>query len=379
MNKLFINLLAFIVAVILSYVLFFFSKTSIEKNIMLSSFMEESITKSEELKIDLESGKIVIFGSSELTHNDQKFIPQNYFNKELHLPLRVQGHAGAQCFVIMSQLAALNNKDLRRDARVVIFLSPGWFSKYSEGTSVPLFLEYMYSGMMYRLFFESDIEDKYKKLVGDYIFSHHTDFKNLTYLYKYGMQYSLDIATVNPLNKLINKSLKKQLTIKSTNYSLVQYKMPFLNYTKLKEEAKKVSKPSTTNNWGINDDYYTKYVLPKIQKDKFPYDIETPSSLSKNQEYQDFLNLVELLKAYKIKPLFIMQDLHPYVYVENRDSMNPILSSIKEVLEENEYGYLDMWSYTKEEYEMGTLTDIMHTGELGWVKINQKIIEHFMR
>ena len=37
-----------------------------------------------------------------------------------------------------------------------------------------------------------------------------------------------------------------------------------------------------------------------------------------------------------------------------------------------------MWTYKKENYEMGTLTDIVHSGELGWVKINQKIIEHFM-
>ena len=37
-----------------------------------------------------------------------------------------------------------------------------------------------------------------------------------------------------------------------------------------------------------------------------------------------------------------------------------------------------MRSYKKEDYEIGTLTDIVHSGELGWVKINQKIIEHFI-
>ena len=30
------------------------------------------------------------------------------------------------------------------------------------------------------------------------------------------------------------------------------------------------------------------------------------------------------------------------------------------------------------DYELGSLTDIVHPGEVGWVEINQKIIEYFM-
>lgn len=58
--------------------------------------------------------------------------------------------------------------------------------------------------------------------------------------------------------------------------------------------------------------------------------------------------------------------------------MTAIITTIKSKIQENNYGYLDMWSYKKEDYEIGTLIDIVHSGELGWVKINQKIIEHFM-
>ena len=73
-----------------------------------------------------------------------------------------------------------------------------------------------------------------------------------------------------------------------------------------------------------------------------------------------------------------MQDLHPYVFAKNRDEMTAIITTIKSKIQENNYGYLNMWSYKKEDYEIGTLTDIVHPGEIGWVKINQKIIEHFM-
>lgn len=38
-----------------------------------------------------------------------------------------------------------------------------------------------------------------------------------------------------------------------------------------------------------------------------------------------------------------------------------------------------MWTYKKEDYEMNSLTDIVHLDELGWIKVNQKIIDYFMK
>lgn len=52
---------------------------------------------------------------------------------------------------------------------------------------------------------------------------------------------------------------------------------------------------------------------------------------------------------------------------------------IKSKVLEHNFEYLDMWSNKKEDYEIGTLTDIVHMGELGWVRINQAIINHFMK
>lgn len=58
--------------------------------------------------------------------------------------------------------------------------------------------------------------------------------------------------------------------------------------------------------------------------------------------------------------------------------MTQLIVSIKSKLEEYEYEYFDMWSYEKNKYEIGTLIDMVHMGELGWLKINQKIIDYFM-
>jgi len=376
MNKILINISAFLLSIFVLSALIIFNKEKIVTH--FSKIFKENLSKTESMKNDLESGKIIIFGSSELTNREHKFIPQNYFNKDLKLPLSVNGHAGHQNFAIMSQLATYSNKKVRQNARVVIFLSPGWFNgSYAKGTTIDNFLEYMYASMMYKLYLESDVDDKYKILISDYLNNNVEKLKNITQIYKYALSYK-ENHKINSYEQLPKKILVSYIFSQSQNIFFPKYKNPNLNFSDLKIKAKEVARLSDSNKFGIYNEYFTKFVKPNIDIGNFPYKITVPPSLKNNQEYKDLLDLLDLLKDYKIKPLFIMQDLHPYVYIKNRDSIIPLLNSIKKEINRYGYGYLDMWSYKQEDYEMGTLTDIMHTGELGWVKINQKIIEHFI-
>lgn len=374
MNKLFINIFAFIFAFIVVISLFYVSKNEILN--YYAKPLQDSLQKTISLQNDLESGKIVVFGSSELVINpNQKFLPQNYFNNDLKLPLRTQGNEGQQSFAILAQLAAYHGELIKENAKVVILLSPSWFSgSYNNGTTIPKFLEFMYPGMMNKLYFQSEIDDSYKILINNYVKKNITYIKNPNFIY----EYSFNELEEDYLNNEVKKFLIKSFDNRDINPPIVTYKNPMLDYESLKVEANKIATPSTNNSFGISNEYFTKHIEPSIKIGSFPYSIIVPSELDKNQEYQDFLVLLELFKNYKIKPLFVMQDLHPYVFEKNRDEMTTIISTIKSKIEENNYGYLDMWTYKKENYEMGTLTDIVHSGELGWVKINQKIIEHFM-
>ncbi len=374
MNKLFINIFAFIFAFIVVISLFYVSKNEILN--YYAKPLQDSLQKTISLQNDLESGKIVVFGSSELVINpNQKFLPQNYFNNDLKLPLRTQGNEGQQSFAILAQLAAYHGELIKENAKVVILLSPSWFTgSYNNGTTIPKFLEFMYPGMMNKLYFQSEIDDSYKILINNYVKKNITYIKNPNFIY----EYSFNELEEDYLNNEVKKFLIKSFDNRDVNPPIVTYKNPMLDYESLKVEANKIATPSTNNSFGISNEYFTKHIEPSIKIGSFPYNIIVPSELDKNQEYQDFLVLLELLKSYKIKPLFVMQDLHPYVFEKNRDEMTTIISTIKSKIEENNYGYLDMWTYKKENYEMGTLTDIVHSGELGWVKINQKIIEHFI-
>ena len=375
MNRLFIHVFSFTVALFAVVLVIYFGK-----NVILNYYakpLQDSLQRTISLQNDLESGKIVLFGSSELVlYPNQRFLPQNYFNNVLNLPLRAQGNEGQQTFVIMAQLAACDNDIVRENARVVVLLSPSWFTGGNEnGLTMPKFLEYMYSGMMNKLYFQSETDDKYKELISKYVQENISRIKEPNFIYKY----TLDTLEEDYLDNEVKKNIIQAFDNKDINPQMITYSRPAFDYDSLKIEAKQVELSSSNNEYGINNEYYTKYITPEIEKGNFPFSIVVPPKLEENQEYEDFLSLLDFLKTYKIKPLFVMQDLNPYVFMKNRETANELMLNIKAKVLEHGYEYLDTWTYKKEDFQIGSMTDIVHVGELGWLKIDEKIINHFMK
>ncbi|WP_323669309.1 D-alanyl-lipoteichoic acid biosynthesis protein DltD [Aliarcobacter butzleri] len=375
MNKFFINIFALLISSFIIFLGVFIFKDEIFE--YYTKPLQDTLQKTVSLQSDLESGKIVLFGSSELVkYPDQRFLPQKFFNNELNIPLRVQGNEGHQTFVIMSQLAALDNQIVRDNARIAVLLSPSWFTGSNEnGLTIPKFLEYMYSGMMNKLYFESETDNKYKYLISDYIKENVSLIKDPSFIYKY----PLNVLEKDYLNNEIKKFIIQNFDYKNIKVETINYVKPKLDYDKLRVEAKNIEISSSNNSFGINNEYYSKYIEPEIAKNNFPFTVVIPPELDKNQEFQDFLVLLDFLDKYKIKPLFIMQDLNPYVFAGNREEANELMAIIKSKVLEHNFEYMDMWTYKKEDFEMNSLTDIVHLDELGWIKVNQKIIDYFMK
>ncbi|MEV9594326.1 D-alanyl-lipoteichoic acid biosynthesis protein DltD [Aliarcobacter butzleri] len=375
MNKFFINIFALFISSFIVFLGVFIFKDEILE--YYTKPLQDTLQKTVSLQTDLESGKIVLFGSSELVkYPNQRFLPQKFFNNELNIPLRVQGNEGHQTFVIMSQLAALDNETIRNNARIVVLLSPSWFTGSNEnGLTMPKFLEYMYSGMMNKLYFESETDDKYKYLISDYIKENVSLIKDPSFIYKY----PLNVLEKDYLNNEMKKFIIQNFDYKNIKVETLNYVKPKLDYDKLRAEAKNIEIPSSNNNFGVNNEYYLKFIEPEIAKNNFPFSIIIPPELDKNEEFQDFLVLLDFLDKYKIKPLFIMQDLNPYVFAGNREEANELMATIKSKVLEHNFEYMDMWTYKKEDFEMNSLTDIVHLDELGWIRVNQKIIDYFMK
>lgn len=276
----------------------------------------------------------------------------------------------------MSQLAACDNEMVRKNAKVVVLLSPSWFTGSNEnGLTMPKFLEYMPIGMMNRLYYESQSDTKYKYLVSNYIKENIALIKDPIFMYKN----TFDIIEKDTINNKIKKIIIENFDTNNLKPKEIDYVKPNLDYENLKMEAINIDLPSSNNSFGVNNEYYKRVIEPEILKNNFPFSIVIPPNLNENQEYQDFLVLLDFLKTYKIKPLFIMQDLNPYVFVKNRENANILMTTIKEKVLEHNYEYMDMWTYKTEDYQMDTLTDIVHLGEAGWVKVNQKIIDYFIK
>lgn len=350
----------------------------------------KSELKSQTLRNDLETGKVVVFGSSELSAGSKRilrFMVSNFFSDN-NQPIKTIGKGGHQLFIILSELAALHSSKTVDQARIVVLLSPTWFTgKHANGAKMSVFLKYMTNDMMYKLYTNSEIDDHYKFLVSEYITANEKEMsgssKSYDLIKNYGKKSSSASYNAALLSYLSEKFLlfsKIDFYNEKDNYQvgrMVKYDFPSLDYDVLYEQAKRYNKEASTNNvYGIRNGYFNRYVIRKDKSIRFS-SVGKIRDMSENREYDALMNLLALLKEYKIKPLFVMQDLHPSIYTEGREEILPLLATIKASVVGAGFEYLDMWSYREADYVNGKLKDKMHLGELGWVKINKKIIEHF--
>lgn len=331
------------------------------KEYILEEFIISDETPLPNIKSDLENGIITVWGSSELTAQSLKYISNKFIPSEIGLPVTFHGHAYHQSFVIMTQIAAFYNKKIQENAKIVIFLSPGWFE--TKGTNANAFSEYMTPNVLSALITNRNIPSEFLYWTSEYIELSEYNNPSLPMMY---------ISAYKYWNKEIKSTLSNE-----GSYKIIEND---IDWEKLSRDAISLeAKKSSSNSFGINNEYYAKYIEPNIRKGKFPRSIKSIKSSENNQEYQDFLKLVELLKLMKIKPIFIMQDLNPHAYT-NLNNYGPILKKVKKELESNDFPYLDMWSWDgKDSYINGKLTDTMHTGEVGWVEINRFILKYYGR
>ena len=140
---------------------------------------------------------------------------------------------------------------------------------------------------------------------------------------------------------------------------------------KKSEEFKKTIKSNTLF---INDDYFKSEVLRKNGEiRKGHYD---KINCNNNQELNDFYQLIKLIKATKCKASFIIQGLNPYHYL-SLENFNPTLNKICSTLKKEKIPFLNQFTTKKQNYIPGTLNDIMHIGDIGWLQIDKFLIETY--
>jgi D-alanine transfer protein len=74
-----------------------------------------------------------------------------------------------------------------------------------------------------------------------------------------------------------------------------------------------------------------------------------------------------------VDALFVMQPLHPMVF-KDLDRFGPVQREVAALCRRYAMRCMDMYGGP---FEVGTLRDIQHLGELGWLRVNQRIAEAF--
>ena len=176
-------------------------------------------------------------------------------------------------------------------------------------------------------------------ILNNYIFSKNQEFGNISY-------------------KLIkNQTSRKIKTNVNWNNSFEKVQNDFLQHAK-------------SNKIFVADSYYKLNFNSGHKAGSF-------SRIGTNcQEFKAFSLLLDLLEKNNADVSIVIQNLNPYHYAY-LDRFTPTLNKIISLLNEKNVPFLNMFTPNKKEYIPGTLNDVMHTGDLGWLKINKFIVDTY--
>ena len=107
----------------------------------------------------LDNGDIVVLGSSELDYFYQRFLPNNFFNNELKIPLITSGEGGNNSIIHMAQLAGYYSKSMKKNAKVAIMFTMRDFTGFK--TPMRIFLKYINLIKIKILFFDKNTKIYY--------------------------------------------------------------------------------------------------------------------------------------------------------------------------------------------------------------------------
>ncbi|NQY67866.1 MAG: hypothetical protein HRT72_09125 [Flavobacteriales bacterium] len=315
--------------------------------------------------------QLTLFGSSEF--NQSNYCSYHYLPDSVGIPTLGIGHGYHQHFSILCELLAAH--DYLENSKISIFISPGWFQ--TKGTNSEAFIEFVRPNFLSRILENPNIDRELKIEVGKYIYNHEKDYGQISHSMAYLKQIYLDdlpTISIAGLNSYLSENIYKtpyklqKVTYKTELKTISEWNNTRAKNQSLQQVQEKFLSSVTSNKIYVNDDYYNKYILRKNGTHKVGKvkDVD----IANNRELEDFRMVVKLLTSKSVNCSFVIQPLNPYYY-ENIDNLGSLMLELTKELDRNKIPYLNLFVSSKEEYEPGTLKDIMHLGNYGWMKINK--------
>ena len=333
------------------------------------------------------SDNIGIYGSSELSGVMIPTHPDNFFEaKRDGFQVNLVGRGYSQSIIHAINFAALGDKV--KNKKIVIILSPQWFAE--KGLTADEFNMNISELQFYQLFHNNTIDESLKLRLASRVNSINTpsteiaNVKYYSYLYsKNSILSKVALATLMPYYDikynllLIKDKINTYNLLKEYKNKIEIIKAPNekLDWEKELADAEVIAKEQTTNNnYGIINDYFTKYVEKNLQASKNSY---SNLSYSNSPEYEDLKLLLDICKETGIKPLIIGVPMQGQWYdycgfpKERRDEY---YNKVKSIISPYGFAFEDLSKY---EYEKYFLKDIMHLGWKGWLQVDKAIDKYY--
>jgi len=303
-----------------------------------------------------------ILGSSELALD--AYSPYFFLSDSLNLPTLGYGHAYHQSFSMYCGLLAM--EEFIDGSKICIIVSPGWFA--TEGTNIEAFLEFVRPNFLKSIAHKADMADKLE--VGRYVYAHidQVDQPGPTLKYFSNLYMARKSRFLTSFVETV-KDMTPSVTYDITERPIATTETIDVDWDKKGKMLQQEFVSKISNSIYVRDDYFKQYLQDEEGKVKVPAPT-TLKSPNENRELADFKLLVALLKKHKVKASFIIQPLNPYYY-NDLENYSEIISAVEQTIEQHNYPYFNMFVTKKEQYEPGTLRDIMHLGDYGWLKIDQ--------
>ena len=358
-----------------------------EKNISEIDIEYGSIYKDKGVKYNeylTENEYVILQGSSELgtqvTQLPTKFFPIEGLDK-----FATNGRAYSQHLHQSSIIGSLGNSDKKRN--VALILSLQWFMN-ENGIDNNGFQANFSPVQFYNLLKNENISEVHRKkyaertvslLTGSTQFIPERIYANL--YVNDGLKFYIEKIIFKPyfyareyMVKLKDKGLlyKKLRTLPEKTQS---EGLRTVNWDEEKSKAQKEAESQVSNNdFYIFDEYYDKNIKPYLERQK---DSNKSIDLMKSKEFDDYSLYLDICTDLGIKPYIILMPTNGLWYdytgmtKENRDEF---YDKVQAMAEERGFEVLNL---KNEEYTPYFMTDVMHLGTKGWLKVDDELYKHF--
>lgn len=323
------------------------------------------------VKASMDDESLLVFGSSELS-TPASLVPQVpaavFGGNDYGLRLMLVGEAYDQSLWHAIALGAHANGGVPR-GKVVLIVGPGWFTDggMDAETFQTRFSYSLYAGFCAN----SDIPSDVREYVRDRLLSQGIDETQVASCEGSLPQDALNAAVFGALDDL--KARQGLAEVREGGMPLAEGPQAMPDFAAMREAALADGEArSTTNDWGVEDAFWTERLAPVLDGAEGSRAAETYSD---TPEYDDLDCFLDVADACGIEVLIVNSPvLGPYYDYIGIDAGTraACYDRIRALAAGHGARVAD---FTDREYEKYFLYDIVHFGWTGWVDVNEAIYE----